>query len=118
MNSCLSVNSLVDEVDGLCFELVGAVQVGQDEDLSSVFHGQTGAQRVLAHDLQSLQSILKERGEAGSTLSVFISIQVIFAVTVQLICANIISAFKITGKHQFGIDVTTLRMTSSNTSGF
>lgn len=54
------MNSLVDEVDRLRFELVGAVQVGQDEDLGGVLHGQAGAQRVFAHDLESLQSVLKE----------------------------------------------------------
>lgn len=51
-------NLLVNEVDGLRFELVGAVQVSEDQDLSSVFHRQASAQRVLTHDLQSLQSIL------------------------------------------------------------
>lgn len=56
----LSTNLLVDEVDGLRFELVGAVQVGQDEDLSGVFHRQAGTQRVLTHDLQSLQSVLEK----------------------------------------------------------
>ena len=74
-SSLLRVNSLVDEVHGLCFELVGAVQVGQDEDLSRVFHRQAGAQSVLAHDLQSLQSILAEGGEKVNTLPFFIAIQ-------------------------------------------
>lgn len=63
-----SANLLVDEVDGLRFELVGAVQVGQDEDLGGVFHGQAGTQRVLAHDLQSLQSIL-EKKQTGHSFS-------------------------------------------------
>lgn len=54
----LSANLLVDEVDGLRFELVGAVQVSQDEDLGGIFHRQAGTQRVLTHDLQSLQSVL------------------------------------------------------------
>lgn len=97
MSSFLCVNSLVNEVDGLRFELVGTVQVGQDEDLGSVFHRQTGAQRVLAHDLQSLQSVLKEREH---NTSVFISIHVVFAATGQVIFENIISAFKMTVKRQ------------------
>lgn len=71
------MDSLVDEVDGLRFELVGAVQVSQDEDLSSIFHRQTGAQSILAHDLQSLQGILLERGATRSiyfqSTSVFMS---------------------------------------------
>lgn len=54
-----SGNSLIDEVHGLRFQLVGTVQVSQDENLSSVFHRQAGAQGILTHDLQSLQSILK-----------------------------------------------------------
>lgn len=65
-SSFLRVNSLVDEVDRLRFQLVGAVQVGQDEDLGGVFHRQTSAQSVLTHDLQSLQSILKESGVGGA----------------------------------------------------
>lgn len=60
----LSTNVLVDEVDGLRFELVGAVQVGQDEDLGCVLHGQAGTQCVLAHDLQSLQSVLEKTDRA------------------------------------------------------
>lgn len=60
MSTHLSANLLVDEVDGLRFELVGAVQVGQDEDLGGVFHRQAGAQRVLTHDLQSFQSVLEK----------------------------------------------------------
>lgn len=55
----LSANLLVDEVDSLRFELVGAVQVGQNEDLGGIFHRQAGTQRVLTHDLQSLQSVLE-----------------------------------------------------------
>lgn len=51
-------NSLVDEVHSLRLELVGAVQVGEDEDLCGVLHTQARAQSVLAHHLQSLQSIL------------------------------------------------------------
>lgn len=51
-------NSLVDEVHGLRLELVGAVQVGEDEDLCGVLHAQARAQSVLAHHLQPLQSIL------------------------------------------------------------
>lgn len=65
-SSCLSVNSLVDEVDGLGFELVGTVQVGQNENLCGVFHRQAGTQGVLTHDLQSLQSILKQRRDRTS----------------------------------------------------
>lgn len=79
--SGLSANSLVDEVHGLRLELVGTVQVGQDEDLSSVLHRQTGTERILTHDLQSLQCILKpERngdGEpaAGNALLSMLSLQ-------------------------------------------
>lgn len=60
------VNSLVDEVHGLRFQLVGAVQVGQDEDLGGIFHGQTGTQRVFTHDLQPLQGVLNEREHTRS----------------------------------------------------
>lgn len=58
MISVLACNSLVDEVHSLRLELVGAVQVGEDEDLCGVLHTQTRAQSVLAHHLQPLQSIL------------------------------------------------------------
>lgn len=51
-------NSLVDEVHSLRFELVGTVQVGEDEDLCGILRRQTCAQSVLAHHLQPLQSIL------------------------------------------------------------
>lgn len=87
------MNSLVDEVNSLRFELVGTVQVSQDEDLGSVFHRQAGAESVLAHDLQSLQSILKERHKV-STFSVCISIHVVFQ--------NVITVFKITVMRQAG----------------
>lgn len=91
--SRLGLNLLVDEVNSLRFELVGAVQVSQDEDLGSVFHRQAGAESVLAHDLQSLQSILKERHKVRA-FSVCISIHVVFQ--------NIITVFKITVMHQPG----------------
>lgn len=97
MSSFLCVDSLVDEVDGLRFELVGTVQVSQNEDLCSVFHRQTGAQCVLAHDLQSLQSVLKEKGR---NMFVLISIHVVFAATVQVIFEKIISASEMTAKRQ------------------
>lgn len=60
-------NSLVDEVHSLRFELVGAVQVGEDEDLCGVLHGQARAQRVLAHHLQPLQSVLPTPDGSGGT---------------------------------------------------
>lgn len=65
------MNSLVDEVDCLRFELVGAVQVGQDEDLGGVLHRQTGAQGVLTHNLQSLQSILSQTGDNKRKLVIY-----------------------------------------------
>lgn len=34
-------HSLVDKVDSLGFELIGTVQVSQNQDLGSVLHGQT-----------------------------------------------------------------------------
>ncbi len=66
-------NSLVDEVHSLRLELVGAVQVSEDEDVCGVLHAQTCAQSILAHHLQSLQSILTEgaadRGETAGKLN-------------------------------------------------
>lgn len=59
--SFLRLNSLVDEVDCLGFQLVGAMQIGEDEDVGGVLHGQTGAERVLTHDFKSLQGVLQER---------------------------------------------------------
>lgn len=59
--SFLRLNSLVDEVDCLGFQLVGAMQIGEDEDVGGVLHGQTGAERVLTHDFKSLQGVLEER---------------------------------------------------------
>lgn len=58
-------NSLVNEVDCLSFELVGAVQVGQDEDLGCVLHRQVAAQRVLAHHLQALQRVLQNTKQSS-----------------------------------------------------
>lgn len=37
------------------------MQIGEDEDVGGVLHGQTGAERVLTHDFKSLQGVLKER---------------------------------------------------------
>lgn len=79
MSSYLGVNSLVDEVDGLGFELVGTVQVSQNKNLSSIFHRQTGTQRIFTHDLQSLQSILKKGGQHQCTVPVFTSTGVVLA---------------------------------------
>lgn len=62
MISAEACNSLVDEVHGLRLELVGAVQVGEDEDLCGVLHAQAHAQSVLAHHLQPLQSVLPVTG--------------------------------------------------------
>lgn len=75
MTSAPASNSLVDEVHGLRLELVGAVQVGEDEDLCSVLHTQTRAQSVLAHHLQPFQRILptteraREGGETAGKLN-------------------------------------------------
>lgn len=64
MMSVHACNSLVDEVHGLSLELVGAVQIGEDEDLCGVLHAKTRAQSILAHHLQPLQSILPVTGRA------------------------------------------------------
>lgn len=55
MQAC---NSLGDEVYSLRLQLVGAVQVGEDEDLCGVLHAQTCPQGVLARHLKPFQSIL------------------------------------------------------------
>lgn len=41
----------IDKIDGLSFELLGAVQVGEDERVGYVLHTQAAAQRLLAHHL-------------------------------------------------------------------
>lgn len=75
------MNSLVDEVNSLCFELIGAVQVSQDKDFSSIFHRQAGAQSILTHDFQSFQSILKDKQDE---CTMFLSCKVVFTATFQL----------------------------------
>jgi len=41
----------VDKIYGLCFELLGAVQVGQDEGVCHVFNREAVAKGFLTHDL-------------------------------------------------------------------
>lgn len=60
-------NSLVDEVHGPRLELLGGAQAGEDEDLRGVLR--SGAQSVLAHQLQPLQSVLPVAGRARSNSS-------------------------------------------------
>ena len=41
----------------LCFQLLGRVKVGKDEDIGDIVYGETSAQGLFAHHLQSLQGI-------------------------------------------------------------
>ena len=53
----------VDEVDGLSFELIGGVEIGQNENFGRILRRQVGAEGLLAHDFESLESILVGGGE-------------------------------------------------------
>lgn len=44
-------NSLVDEIHGLSFQLICAVEVSQDENFSGILHGQVAAEGILTHNL-------------------------------------------------------------------
>lgn len=44
-------NSLVDEIHGLSFQLICAVEVSQDENFSGILHGQVAAEGIFTHNL-------------------------------------------------------------------
>lgn len=50
--------SRVDKFDGLRLELVGRVEVSQDEDISGVLCTQVDTESLLAHHLQPFQRVL------------------------------------------------------------
>lgn len=49
----------VDEVNGVGFQLVGTVQISQDQDFADIVYGQVGTQGLLTHYLQPFQGILQ-----------------------------------------------------------
>ena len=53
----------VDKVDGLSFELVGRMEIGEDEDFGRVFRRQVGAQSFLAHHFESFQGVFVGGGQ-------------------------------------------------------
>ena len=52
-----------DEVECVGFELFGAVDIGETEDVAGDLHGEVLHQLLLAHRLQPLQLVLQEKGK-------------------------------------------------------
>lgn len=55
MEVCLPV----DEVDGMCLQLLSAMQICQDKNFGDVVNQEARAECLLAHHLQTLQGVLK-----------------------------------------------------------
>ena len=53
----------VYKIDGLSFELVGGVEIGQNQNFGRVLRRQICAKRLFAHDFESLQGVLVCSGQ-------------------------------------------------------